>query len=614
MRLAQRAHNLCLAFGYNVLAFPQPRESSSLPGRLESLLPQCAQSCVSIVARSAWPSSACSSRQDIGCLCRSESTSGFTLGEIGIQCIASSCPESIHEDSVLRRIVYFVCSDQEDALPNTHSILTATAPEIPAATRGTPAINANIVVTGTADVEPAPTPSSLSISESSQPSPSQETQASLSASRTLLVSSPSSTQSQTQQVSSQTTSPTPQSDSALTSGQIAGVAVSGSIAFVIFVVATLIFCLRIRKKRLRTRGETSGFRVLSSPHLGFLEKGREETGVADTGKPNIAQAPQGVQPGSLRPVLKLVTSNDAPKPDEIGIAISAESVELQQMQRDTPREVFRENSALLPDKPVYHPVTPARVHRRPSSHRTVFEDDGSSDYNGSITTATSCRNSFDFATAYYSDQSRANDHLRGYQFTKELGRSPITTHPEFVSDAYTPRLNRSNSDDDTAAVSPISPERLKYPPIPQSLSNAIGKLPARPAGPDRNDTYTRNEDLVIATTQALTRATGSPLWTERKVLADPDRDLMQLHLKDEVDRARRGLTLMKERNNALAATNSRNGRLNPASGSSGRRTSTRRRPPPPPPPPPPHSAPAGLGLFPRVPSATHKKPLGRLPR
>jgi hypothetical protein len=94
-----------------------------------------------------------------------------------------------------------------------------------------------------------------------------------------------------------------------------------------------------------------------------------------------------------------------------------------------------------------------------------------------------------------------------------------------------------------------------------AVGSGTGLGPQRPLPPPpllRNDTYSRSEDLVVATTQALAQATGSPQhWTERNLLAEADdSELRQLRLTDEVARARQGLELMRQRA-AQAAANIR---------------------------------------------------------
>lgn len=91
--------------------------------RIAQTLPACAQACVQATIVKDFITS-CFPLDDIECLCRRDSASGFTLGETSLRCVASQCSE-INDATTLGR-VYGICQDISNAKPMTHSTLTAT--------------------------------------------------------------------------------------------------------------------------------------------------------------------------------------------------------------------------------------------------------------------------------------------------------------------------------------------------------------------------------------------------------------------------------------------------------------------------------------------------------
>ncbi|KAI9748681.1 MAG: hypothetical protein M1815_003038 [Lichina confinis] len=706
--------------GPTAWALPQASASaSSLPEQLDDVLPTCARACLAGFVGRGWPSSVCGSKDELGCLCRTRSTSGFTLGEVGVQCVASSCSfsQTLQDEGRMRE----VCFGQDGALPNTHSLLTATTPPS-RPTEPRTSIKASIpVVTDTAETSsPSSTRSATSRSASIT---STSESSSVATSSTAAAAAPSTvttvSTSDVPQASTSATAATKESSRPLTREQIAGVCVGVAAAAAVIAVSIAAACLYFgwcvcRRKRRR---DTAGFKTLPSPRpgddgeRGWYGRLSDQAGVNE-GRRSVQEKPRAPS--------RLTTQWPAVHPAAIGVALSPESKQSQFTPKPTPTVRSRSDSTLLPDKPVYRPVFPAPPRTRPFSETTVIEeedDDAATPPAAAATAAaaavaaaavaaavarvddgyegstSSCHTSLGWPSGYYSpDFESDNPHLRGYQYARHLSNPPIvppmpsaaesvmaeikqgklgavvavshTRSPSSLGQrdhrksgggggggqvqsnrwscgsrlrhsttsatsfetqddlelgtdrGLTPVRELYEADEDKDhAVSPISPERLKYPVVPRSLSGAgprgppfsgspaqrrshLSPLhalslspspsPARPrpqlpqppqppqplrvaaapgaAGPSRaslqpppllrNDTYGRSEDLVIATSQALTQATGSRQFTEQHLLADAatrEEDLRRLHLADEVERARQGLDLMRERAAAAAA-------------------------------------------------------------
>ena len=707
------------------IALPQTRSTQSIPAQLNKILPICAQGCVSSMASSAWPRSICSSTEDIACLCDSESLSGFTLGGLGLQCLASSCPASTGLDHALLERVYRVCNGQSGTRSNTHPILTATARD----TTTQQALATKILDDGTAGMitsssttgvgprlttSPAANsagPSSSRDMSGSQPTngPSSQpaTTASTSVSITTIISTPTLPSQPTQALDRQR-SRFP------TTGQLVGILVGGGLSLVITSVLAVLLFLKYRERR-QMKTETSGFKTLSSPtpDRGEQEMQPDRYGgarprpvvdeastrdAAATGRAERRQSENHHHHHHQHQTIPNWSTGRGPThKNEIGLAISPESQETSYSLRNAEAERIRSNSALLPDKPVYRPASPAAVippQHRPFSDTTVIDDDRGERMTGHVRSpgTLSCNGSMDWPTSYYLSDSNTDEHLRGFQFAQRMSTPPVILPPLPATESYMTQLKLARSGGSNHAVhdgsrglshggdgeyfappkgsqlgrsggssssmdmmteggrvesieydgpltpvpesigeeegelaSAISPDRLKYPTVPISLSPVVKPVspfffassspstsslhlyppplhsalsrsppsplhsnlsrspppppppphsppppppPSRPRRPSpplfRNDTYTRNEDLVIATTQALTQASigngGGGLPAERRptkvpgVLANTQEDeIRRLHLLDEVKDARRGLEVLRQRTTAAAA-------------------------------------------------------------
>ena len=112
-----------------------PASMGSLTPSLAQVIPTCAQGCLESFIVSNFPSSSCGTPPDFSCLCVSSSASGFTIGESGLECLFSACPNYDFDNLIALR-VYEVCADVPGAKPNTHSTLTATLMTVTSTTGG----------------------------------------------------------------------------------------------------------------------------------------------------------------------------------------------------------------------------------------------------------------------------------------------------------------------------------------------------------------------------------------------------------------------------------------------------------------------------------------------
>ena len=119
-----------------------PVSMGSLTPTLAQVIPICAQGCLESFIASNFPSSSCGTPSDFGCLCVSNSTSGLTIGEGGLECLFSACPDYDFDNTIALN-VYEVCADVRGAKPNTHSTLTATSTTFISATGGVRATPTN---------------------------------------------------------------------------------------------------------------------------------------------------------------------------------------------------------------------------------------------------------------------------------------------------------------------------------------------------------------------------------------------------------------------------------------------------------------------------------------
>src|SRR5450432_1336799 len=104
--------------------------SYSLSNDITTYIPACAQPCFQSFVETSFPSSVCSTSPSLNCLCSHSSTSGFTVGEGALQCIlaeqnVNAC-QGVNSSSTVVLNALNMCVGRSNALPNTHSTITAT--------------------------------------------------------------------------------------------------------------------------------------------------------------------------------------------------------------------------------------------------------------------------------------------------------------------------------------------------------------------------------------------------------------------------------------------------------------------------------------------------------
>ncbi|PVH89192.1 hypothetical protein DL98DRAFT_565310 [Cadophora sp. DSE1049] len=331
---------ILLIFGFSIHANAAASKSNyTLTPELTNFIPTCAQECFLSFLDANFPAGTCSTKPTLDCLCSTNSTSGYTIGEGAVQCIISEinigfCQGSSAKDSVVNG-AYGMCTGQPSALPNTHATITATLilqTSIP-----------SIVL-----VAPAPSTSSVS-GQASSVATSTTTKAS---SNTLATatSSPTPSSSASSTVSSipaasETSSPEP----ILTKNQIVGITVAsiggGAVAVGLLI---LFICCRRRKRKARESDlipfQLEPNHVMDQKKYKYKSfKGPTERRPGGTRNGVAAKVPPRIPP-RLDTSSPNMFSRRSIRPDTIGLAISPEQAVSTEKQQ-------RRSSKLLPEKP-----------------------------------------------------------------------------------------------------------------------------------------------------------------------------------------------------------------------------------------------------------------------
>lgn len=256
------------------LGWAGPASTDFLTPTLQLVIPSCAQTCLEFFIAENFPSSTCGPPPNFHCLCTSDSTSGFTLGEGALACFESSCNNVVASGALS---VYNVCMTVPDAKSNTHGTLTATIS--PATT--TAATSSQGQVTSNYQSSTSPSHSfTRSSSSTALPNPASSIGAMITSAQSTISYFPPSVLSSTQSTkppaggvmplttpttssisssASATAAPASSSAPALTKPQIAGIVVAGVGATAIgFGLCCLIFCFRRRKFNRRNSGSSFG--------------------------------------------------------------------------------------------------------------------------------------------------------------------------------------------------------------------------------------------------------------------------------------------------------------------------------------------------------------------
>ncbi|KAI0164364.1 hypothetical protein GGR52DRAFT_117637 [Hypoxylon sp. FL1284] len=139
---------------------------------IREFVPACARPCLESFIIGNYPTTDCTQNPSLQCLCVEQSNTGYTLGEGALQCISAerdrgACSANDVGGST-QHDAYFMCGNVKDALPNTHSVLTATIADSPTGAAGSLILSSMPTATptgastlpGTATSAPVSTPTS----------------------------------------------------------------------------------------------------------------------------------------------------------------------------------------------------------------------------------------------------------------------------------------------------------------------------------------------------------------------------------------------------------------------------------------------------------------------
>ncbi|KAI5254277.1 hypothetical protein E4T42_02376 [Aureobasidium subglaciale] len=267
------------------------RDTVTLPAKLLSAIPRCAQDCAISRVGLEFPSSECGKSDVSACLCSHYSTSGFTLGELALGCVIENCSSTTA--GAVKLQVFNICSGSASTVSPTHPVLTLTqlggASTISRSI--TSASSSQITQTAVASIRPdTPTvPTSTTLTNASTPS------APISAAESLHSAAATSSES----------------PKALTTGQTVGISVA-SIAIAALLFGLCFFCcccVRRRKKEEKNKKAGSPTRKSPRSSLSSFSKSPEvitqrrfrpsfrpqQEWWRETSRPDIRQVPDGLK-------------------------------------------------------------------------------------------------------------------------------------------------------------------------------------------------------------------------------------------------------------------------------------------------------------------------------
>ncbi|PGH00375.1 hypothetical protein AJ79_08227 [Helicocarpus griseus UAMH5409] len=331
------------------------------PSTEDDMVPRCAQGCLFAFIQDNFPPITCPDPRNLSCLCTKESATGFTLGEAGLRCVYSSCIKP--KDSDFK--IYGVCSGFKGAIPNTHSVITATATAM-----ATPGAGPTTSLGNSLTISAPSTSAQSSSTISTTSSPSQTSRPTTILPRTSTSAQPTTLPSETAAAANK---------SVLNSGQVLAFAIVSTIATTLILGLILFYLVkRRRKKKLESKngsefeigGEMSEPPPSDSP-TGYrgdaplkTPVGRYNEPVGRQLSPRTFDAQQQFAAGMLHPAYKVNNGDNA----SLSTSNTAKSLS------------FRTISQLLPDKPNYefppprHPIA-GHLGHRPISAATEFEED-----------------------------------------------------------------------------------------------------------------------------------------------------------------------------------------------------------------------------------------------
>lgn len=381
-----------------------PASMESLTPNLTQVIPTCAQGCLVSFIASNFQSSSCGTSPDFRCLCLSSSASGLTIGEGGLECLFSDCPD-YEFDNLIAVDVYEVCTSVQGAKPNTHSTLTATSTPVASASsevRATPTNDSKIsynsesesissgassvafgtnTVIATSTASPSPSPFPKSTSSLDYARTTKAASGGVGINTTPITTSTSSTSSVAAAASSSAVAAAVAvAKPVLTKPQIAGVTVAAvGTAVIALGLCFLVFCLRRKHSKRHSGWSFGGDKIIDSqettPDMAAIGGGEFENHPQPSSPPAVVIEPPPRR--ELRIVTPATSSDDGwnryqrtMNPEEVALAVHPpppKSSNHSPVDPNTPAS-YRTSSQLLPDKPTYSLFPPPlRVTPRKSS-------------------------------------------------------------------------------------------------------------------------------------------------------------------------------------------------------------------------------------------------------
>lgn len=341
--------------------------SSSDTLNLNQTIPSCALACVEEFISTQYASGLCCDGTSLSCLCKTNTTSGLTLGEGALACTVGSCSSEIIAAN--SSAVYEICNGVSGALPETHSAITATRYSV---------VTETSFLTSTTVVPPASVVSVLPSGTSSASMTSSDgsltsSLSSIATTTSPLVSIPAKTSAKTS-ASTSTAAAATHASSALGSPAVIGVSVASGVSGIFLVGVLVFFCGRkLRRKRLNAEAKESfeiGGRMSEPPEF-----------TAAALRESISRAPGEVIEGGAhfqqfpsQPLARQGTTEpEAINLKEIGNSPDTEyggSPQSQTSQHTLSRLLPEKTSGMVPE-----PLRVIRKPVRPLSEATEFDEE-----------------------------------------------------------------------------------------------------------------------------------------------------------------------------------------------------------------------------------------------
>ncbi|KAJ5132431.1 hypothetical protein N7448_006589 [Penicillium atrosanguineum] len=368
--------------------------SSDSSSSLWDVIPDCAKTCVENFANAEYTSAECSTISDMKCLCRTETSSGLTIGEAALSCVYALCSKTIIKGSSAAD-AYRICDSVSDAVSETHKTITATTFPSVLSTSTTESTTADSAPATTTSFDPTPATTTQSITSTTS-GDSAITAYHPTSTGTGAAPAFVSTETSSESTSSSSPSSSPavsneNKDHHVNAGTVIGVSVvSGVAGSFIIGVAVFFLCKRWRRNNRvedpdsdfeigGAMAEPPGFSRDSSPEPGpRLSPGSGSTSFAAlVNRPEMSQSSRTLQPGSQRPPRLVTPEIDEPLQElrgqgRIGLAASSDSE-----WGGSPRTL---SSQATLSEPLQNQGTglypkPLRWTHRPISGETLFEED-----------------------------------------------------------------------------------------------------------------------------------------------------------------------------------------------------------------------------------------------